>query len=172
MTPPDEFRGRAYLQHQQFLPDNWQAQIQLGWVSDATFSEEWFENEYDYNVRLADSAYLKHTDGSEVFTLLAEVQPYGVITDQDFAQEQRGARTLSRDRLYRIGDSVADDRLSFFSENTAAALQFSYNGATLRQQGFIGVVEPGEPFVCLHRRPARSNLSRVTFDRRSTTPSA
>lgn len=150
--PPDDFRGRAYLEHQTFFPDDWQAQFRFGYVSDANFLTQWFPDEFNDNLPLDESVYLKHQKDTEVFTLLAQGQPNGVITSAESVQEQREINRLPEIGYHRIGDSFADDSLTFFSDNTATSLQFAYNNSTLFQQGFHplnvpnpDVLSPGIP---------------------------
>jgi hypothetical protein len=143
--PPDEFRGRAYLEHQHFFPDDWQLQLRLGYVSDANFLTQWFPDEFRNNLPIDESIYLKHQKDSEVFTLLAEWQPNDVVTTSEDVQEQREVERLPEIGYYRVGDSFADDHFTFFSENTAAGLDFAASKATLKQQGFFPGVEPGLP---------------------------
>lgn len=143
--PPQEFRGRAYWEHQHFFPDDWQLQLRLGYVSDANFLTQWFPDEFRNNLPIDESIYLKHQADSEVFTLLAEWQPNDVVTTSEDVQEQREVERLPEIGYYRVGDSFADDHLTFFSENTAAGLKFAESDATLKQQGFFPGVEPGLP---------------------------
>jgi hypothetical protein len=142
---PDDLRARAYMEHQVFFPDDWQAQLRFGYVTDPNFLTQWFPDEYNQNLPINESMYLKHQKDTEVFTLLAEDQPNGFITTAESVQEQREINRLPEAGYHRIGDSFADDRLTFFSDNTASALQFSYNGSTLAQQGLStrNVVQPG-----------------------------
>jgi hypothetical protein len=46
---------------------------------------------------------------------------------------------------HRIGDSFADDKLTFFSDDSAGGLRFQQTRATLREQGFGPGVSPGTP---------------------------
>src|SRR5581483_10223273 len=136
---------RAYLQHQHFFPDDWQVQLRLGWVSDANFLSQWFPDEFRDNLPIDESIYLKHQKDNEVFTLLAQWQPNDVVTSADFVQEQREIQRLPEIGYHRVGDSLADDRLTFFSDNTAAGLSFAASGATLREQGYFPGLSPGLP---------------------------
>jgi hypothetical protein len=147
VTPPDEFRGRAYIEHQHFFPNDWQAQIRLGWVSDANFLWQWFPEEYRNGLPIDESIYLKHQKDSEVFTLLTEWQPNDQVTTSEAVQEQREVQYLPQVGYHRIGDSFADDTLTFISDNTAGGLQFARSGATLQEQGFVPAagVQPGIP---------------------------
>ncbi len=145
--PPQQFRGRAYLEHQVFFPDDWQVQLRLGWDSDANFLQQWFPNEFFNNLPLDESLYLKRQQDSEVFTLLAQWQPNDVVTTSDNVPNQREVEHFPEIGYYRVGDSLADDNLTFFSENTFDGLQFSHSGQSLAQQGFSPGLSPGLPSV-------------------------
>lgn len=51
IVPEEEFRGRAFWSHRQHvrggLLDEWTVQGQVGWLSDRTFLEQYYEQEYD-----------------------------------------------------------------------------------------------------------------------------
>jgi hypothetical protein len=143
--PADPLRGRIYFEHQHFFPDDWQAQLRLGYVSDSNFMAQYFNDEYQNNLPVDDSVYLRHAHDSGVFSFLAEAQPNRAISSADEEQENREISRLPEISYDRIGDSVADDHLTFFSENTGSALKFVRNEESLTQQGFYPAVEPGEP---------------------------
>jgi hypothetical protein len=105
IEPPDEFRGRVRWEHQSFFPDNWQLQLRSGWVSDATFLEEWFEDEYDEGLPLESSLYLKRQENSEAVTFLTTIQPNDLVTSADFVQEQFEVERAPELGYHRIGDS-------------------------------------------------------------------
>ena len=39
-------RGRVLWEHQHFFPQDWQVQLRAGYVSDATFLEEYFPRDF------------------------------------------------------------------------------------------------------------------------------
>ncbi len=142
-----ELRGHALWQHQHFFPDDWQAQLRAGYVSDPTFLEEWFERDFEQDAPHDLMAYLKRQEDTEAFTLLLQLQPNNVVTTADLLQEQFEVERFPEVGYHRIGDSLLDDRLTFFSDNRVSLLNFNRTGATLREQGFepaAGVV-PGIP---------------------------
>ena len=53
IVPEEEFRGRTFWNHRQKLVggwlDDWTVQGEVGWLSDRTFLEEYYENEWDNN---------------------------------------------------------------------------------------------------------------------------
>jgi LPS transport system D len=145
VKPSDEFRGRAYIEHQNFLPDDWQMQLRLGWVSDANFLTQWFPDEFNDGLPIDESVYLKRQHDSEVFYLLGEGQPNNVVTTADSVQEQREVERLPEVGYDRVGDSIADDKLTFFSDNSIAGLKFDHSTATLAEQGYSANISPGLP---------------------------
>lgn len=147
VEPEDDQRGMFYWQHQHFFPDDWQVQLSGGLISDPTFMEEWFTDEF-YNSRPLDTAfYAKRQRQSEAFTFLVSVQPNDFTTVADLYQEQFEVERLPEIGYRRIGDSWWDDRATFFSENTLAALSFDNSDYTLEELGFrpapVGRQSPG-----------------------------
>ncbi len=153
--PPEQsFRGRIRWQHQQFLPGDWQVQLQSGWVSDPNFLEEFFHSEFNDAPPLETSFYAKKQKDSEAFTFLLSLQPNHIVTTADMYQEVRefGPRIgdfpdttndhpFEIERIpelgyHRIGDSLLDDNLTFFSDNTFSGNQFMTGKASLAELGF------------------------------------
>jgi hypothetical protein len=99
VEPEKDVRYRLAWEHQHFFPDNWQVQVTGALISDPTFQEEWFRNQW-YNQRPLDTAiYLKHQEQSEAFTLLYSVQPNDFVTAATLQQEQDGGRAGAGDQL-------------------------------------------------------------------------
>jgi hypothetical protein len=145
-----DLRGRVNYEHQHFFPDDWQAQIRLGYVSDPTFLEEWFPLQFYQDLPTDVSGYIKHQRDTEAFTLLAEVQPNRRVTTSDRVAEQFEVEKTPEIGYHRIGDGFANDSLTFFSDNTAGGYDFAPQHATLQQQGFIPkTLLPGIPALGL-----------------------
>ena len=151
------FRGRVQWQHQHFFPNDWQLQLRAGYVTDPTFLEEWFENQFDNGLPTNLSAYLKRQKQTEAITFLLEYQPNDYVTTAEGLQERfatdanrtngvatnsyNGDTPFEIDRLpelgyYRVGDSFNNDTLTFFSENRVGGLQMHRSDATLSEYGF------------------------------------
>ncbi len=145
VEPSEKLRGRFLWQHQHFLPDDWQVQLRASYVSDANFLEEWFPREYQDGLPEDLSAYFKRQRDSDALTLTINYQPNHIITDAEFVQEQFEVARLPEIGYHRIGDSLADDSLTFFSNNTISALKFQPSGASLAEQGFRPGQTPGIP---------------------------
>ncbi len=140
-----ELRGRALWEHQHFFPNDWQVQLRAGYVTDPTFREEWFEREFDEDLPLDVSGYIKRQRDTEAFTLLANVQPNNAITTADQMQEQFEVEHLPELGYHRIGDGIADDKLTFFSDDGLSVLHFRGSSASLAEQGFGPTLSPGIP---------------------------
>ena len=143
--PANETRGRLFLEHQQFLPDDWQVQLSLGYSSDATFLEEWYQDEFYTRRPQETSIYLKHQRDSEALTFLISKQINHFPTSSDVQQEQAEVERLPEIGYHRIGDGVLADSMSFFSDNSISALDFNRSRSSLAQQGFGVGQSPGLP---------------------------
>jgi len=145
VTPDRDLRGDLLWEHQHFFPDDWQAQVRLGYVSDPTFLEEWNQNEFDTSQPFDASIYLKHQHDTEALTFLTEAPTRRFITNADESQEQVQVEKYPEIGYKRIGDSFADDQLTFYSENSVAALSFRPADVPLVDLGFIHGETPGLP---------------------------
>jgi hypothetical protein len=131
IEPEDEFRYKLDYQHQHFFPGDYQIQLRAGGVSDPTFLEEWFEQQFDTGLPTDISAYLKRQRQTEAVTLLLQFQPSDVVTTADQLQENFEVERLPEVGYRRIGDSFGDDQFTFFSENTLGLLRFNESRADL-----------------------------------------
>jgi lipopolysaccharide assembly outer membrane protein LptD (OstA) len=142
----DHPRGQVLYEHQHFFPDDWQFQFRAGYVSDATFLEQFFEREFDEDDPRDLMLNLKKQHDTEAFTLVVQEQPNDVVTTSDMLQEQFEVERLPELGYRRVGDSFWNDRLTFFSRNTVGGYRFNQTRATLAEQGFdAGVRSPGIP---------------------------
>lgn len=142
--PGQVFRGRVVYEHQHFFPDDWQAQVRLGYVSDPTFMEEYFPRQFMEQGPIDESAYIKRQRDTEAFTLLIEAQPNRLITTSERMAEQFEVERLPEVSYHREGDSLFDNAVTTFSDNSGAGLVFQRTRATLRQQGFrVADILPG-----------------------------
>lgn len=147
VDPNRNIRGRILWMHQHFFPDDWQVQLRAGMSSDPTFLEEWYEREFYSNQPHDLSAYVKRQRGTEALTLAIQAQPNDFVTNADYLQEQFEIERLPEIGYHRIADSFAQDKLTFYSDNTVAGLRMHDSEATLLQQGFAPGQSPGLPAV-------------------------
>lgn len=134
----DFFRGRAVWRHQHFLPDDWQVQVQAGYVSDAAFLQQWFRSEFRNNPPVEQSIYLKRTVDQESLSLLVVYDALGLVTSADQLQEfalvpvgsgsERRPYNIERlpELSYdRIGETLGSSLLTVHSNNTLSGLRYS-----------------------------------------------
>ena len=144
VSPPDELRGKFLFEHQQFLPDHWQVQLRYGYSSDPTFLEEYYPSDFFENQPYDAVAYAKRQQDTEALTLLANADTNRFVTTSDQQKDQFDVEHLPEVGYRRIGDSLADDNLTFYSENTVDRLRFDKSHFSLDDQGFVGFT-PGTP---------------------------
>ncbi|MFI5381741.1 MAG: hypothetical protein ACHRHE_20785, partial [Tepidisphaerales bacterium] len=148
VQPDNELRGHFYWRHNHFV-DDWQIQITGGYISDPTFMEEWFNRSFRDGPPQDTAFYAKHQQNSEAFTFLVSLQPMEFTTSAGGYQEMAEVEKLPEIGYYRIGDSIFDDTMTFFSANSLSALQFKNNRKSLADLGFaradVGYQSPGLP---------------------------
>jgi lipopolysaccharide assembly outer membrane protein LptD (OstA) len=151
VEPDPAIRGRFQWEHQQFFPDHWQAQLRLGYTSDPTFLEEYYPDDFFESLPHNAEAYFKRQEDSEAITLLFTADTTQWVTTSDQQQENFDIEKLPELGYRRIGDSLADDSLTFFSQNTADRLRFALSHKSLvEDQGFgtaSGVPTVGGPGI-------------------------
>ena len=157
LKPEDELRGRFYWEHQHFVPEDWQIQISGGYISDPTFLEEWFQDEFRTSRALDTALYAKRQRETEAFTFLASVQPNDFVTTSEWYQERFEIQRLPEIGYWRIGDGILGDNLTFFSANTVSALKFDRSEEDLSELGFRRNIHPGLPAVGWTGNPEDTN---------------
>lgn len=146
VEPEDETRYHIEWQHQHFFPDNWQLQLRASAVSDPSFLPQWFPSEFNNGLPHDESAYLKHQDNTEAFTIFGNIQPNNFVTTAEMLQEQFEVERLPELGYYRVGDSIFDDTMTFYSENTVSGLHFRRSDDELDRFGFSHRrLDPGLP---------------------------
>ncbi len=114
IAPEERFRGRAFWNHRQRLVggllDGWTMQAEIGWISDRTFLEQYYESEWDENKDQTTGVRLKRTFDNQSFS----VEANGRI-NHFFTQTQ----WLPRLDHYWLGESLLDDTLTWFEHSQA-----------------------------------------------------
>jgi lipopolysaccharide export system protein LptA len=138
-------RGQVLWEHQHFFPDGWEVQARLGFVSDATFMEQWFRDDFENGDRRNFMGYIKHQQDSEAFTFGAVYQPNRLVTTSENQQEQFEVERLPEAGYYREGEALFNDKATLYSENTGEGLHFARSRDGLLVQGFYPGYDPGIP---------------------------
>lgn len=68
----NEARGRILIRHRQYLDDDWQLSLELSYISDKSFLEEFFESEFDNGKDQETLLYLKKQRDDWAFTALLQ----------------------------------------------------------------------------------------------------
>jgi hypothetical protein len=115
ITPEEDFRGRVFWNHRQHLIggplDDWVVQAEVGWISDRTFLEQYYEQEWEDNKDQLTGVRLKRTYGNQSVSIEAN----GRINDF-FTQTQ----WLPRLDHNWLGEPLLGDQLTWFEHSTAA----------------------------------------------------
>ena len=115
IVPEADYRNRVFWNHQQHLTgglmDDWTVQAEVGWLSDRTFLEEYYENEWDNNKDQLTGVRLKRTYDNQSLSIEAN----GRINDF-FTQTQ----WLPRLDHYWMGEPLLGDNLTWFEHSSLA----------------------------------------------------
>jgi hypothetical protein len=115
IVPEESFRGRTFWNHRQHLVggmlDDWTVQAEVGWISDRTFLEEYYENEWDNNPDQHTGVRLKRTFDNQSLSFEANGQVNDFFTETQW---------LPRLDHYWLGEPLIDDRLTYFEHTNLA----------------------------------------------------
>jgi len=124
-------RGRFLVRHRQYLEDDWQLSLELSYISDRDFLEEFFEREFDNDKEQETLIYLKKQRENWAFTALWQSRILDFTT-----QTER----LPDFGFHLIGQPLGD-RLTAFSENRLGLVRRRTADQTLRE-----LLRDGEQF--------------------------
>ena len=124
VTPDVAYRYRFLWQHRQVLPDGWQVTAEVGSISDRNFLQEYFKREWDEMKDQSTDVELKRLYENQSLSLFA-----GVRLDPFFTETQ----WLPRGDHFLLGESILDDRLTWFEHTSLGYAQF--RTASLPQPG-------------------------------------
>jgi hypothetical protein len=115
IVPEEEFRGRAFWNHRQRLIggwlDHWTVQGEVGWISDRTFLEQYYESEWEENKDQTTGARLKRVVDNQSYSIEANAR-----INHFFTQSQ----WLPRADHYWLGQSLFGDTTTWYAHSSAA----------------------------------------------------
>lgn len=118
-----DIRGRALLRHRQFLEDDWELTLEVSYLSDRGFLEEYFEPEFDNDKEQETVLRFKKQVDNWALTATGQAQ----INDFDTQTE----------RLPDLGLFVVGERLpggfTLYSENRAGVVRYRPGDQTFRE---------------------------------------
>ncbi len=115
IEPEEDWRGRAFWNHRQRivggLLDDWTAQAEIGFLSDRTFLEQFYESEWEENPDQRTGVRLKRTFDNQSFSIEANAQVNDFFTQTQW---------LPRLDHYWLGQPLLGDQLTWFEHSSAA----------------------------------------------------
>lgn len=145
VEPDSENRGRALWRHRHLLPDDWQATIELAYLSDETFLEEFFRNDAMTDKEYESLIYLKKQQDDWAFTFLTKYDLLDFVPQTDLLQGRGNigappigytTEKLPEIEYYRIATPLWEDRLTWYSENRASIMRLNLPSDSPRDRGF------------------------------------
>ncbi|RME39655.1 MAG: LPS-assembly protein LptD, partial [Planctomycetota bacterium] len=109
-----DIRGRILLRHRQYLEDDWEVTLELSYISDRNFLEEFFESEFDNDKEQETLLYLKRRRDDRTLTLLWQTRLLDFTT-----QTERFP-----DIAYRVIGEALPGGSTWFSENRLGFVRF------------------------------------------------
>ena len=109
-----DVRGRFLLRHRQYLEDDWQLSLELSYICDEGFLEEFFESEFDNDKDQETLLHLKKQ--RDTWAFVAHLQSRLM----DFTTQ---TERLPEFAYYRVGEPFGD-RATWFSENRAGMVRY------------------------------------------------
>lgn len=118
-----DVRGRFLMRHRQYLEDEWQLSLELSYISDESFLEEFFESEFDNDKAQETLLYLKKQQENWAVTALLQTRPL------DFTTQTERFPDLA---FFLSGEPIAD-RASGYSENRLGMVRYRPGTQTFRE---------------------------------------
>jgi hypothetical protein len=115
IPPPSENRGRFTWRHRQYLPDDWEVTLEISYLPDANFLEEYYRNEY-YNGKEQESlVYVKKQRDNWAFTGLYKNRLNNFLTQSE---------SLPDFTFYLLGEPLADNYVTTFTDARAGLVRY------------------------------------------------
>jgi lipopolysaccharide export system protein LptA len=113
--PDVDYRYRLFWEHRQVLPDDFRLSVELGFISDRNFLQEYFQREWNDLKDEDTRVELKQTRDDWSWSISSSVRL------NDFFTETEWAPRLDH---YTIGQSLLGDWLTWYEHSTAGYAQF------------------------------------------------
>jgi hypothetical protein len=113
-----DLRGRFGLRHREFLPDDWQATVEVGYVSDRNFLEWMYRDEFYTDKGQETLIHLKQQRDNWALSILGKTR----INDFESMTEE-----MPTVEYHRTGQSFWDNRLTWYSDSRVSRLRDRYD---------------------------------------------
>lgn len=111
IVPEKEYRFRLFGQHRQRFNNGWDLTGEVGWISDRTFVEQYYEADWDEQRSPRTGLRLKRLTDNRAFSIEANGQVNEFFTETQW---------LPRADHYWLGESILGDWLTWFEHSQAA----------------------------------------------------
>lgn len=115
-------RGRILIRHRQYLKDDWEVSLELSYISDRDFLEEFFESEFDNDKEQETLLYLKKQRENWAFTAILQARL------MDFTTQTERLPDIS---LRLIGQPLSHG-MNWYSENRMGFVRYRPADQTFR----------------------------------------
>ncbi len=112
-----EGRGRLQFRHKQFLPKDWQVQLELSYLSDRNFLEQFYYSEFSAGKDQETLIYARKQKDNWAFTSLMKYR---------LNRFQTQFESLPDLGLFLIGEPLVDDQLTYFGQTNAGFLRLKF----------------------------------------------
>ncbi len=110
IVPEQDYRFRLFGQHRQKFQNGWELTGEVGYLSDRTFLEQFYEREWDEHKDPRTGLRLKRLADNRAFSIEANIQLNDFFTETQW---------LPRADHYWLGESLFGDRLTWFEHSQA-----------------------------------------------------
>jgi len=170
----DDTRGAVLWQHKQRFREFWELNLELGYVSDETFLEEYFPQDALEGKPTETLIYLKRQENETAFTFLAEYDLIDFLPQTTTLQAPGySVEKAPEFGYYRLGTSLFDDRVTWFTENRLGRVRIRSGEDSPAERGFTAAqssnlfgIAPGTTFAARDAANGIPNDHRLRFDSR------
>ncbi len=110
IAPEEDYRYRLFGQHRQRFRNGWEMTAELGWISDRTFLEQFYESDWDQLKDPRSGLRLNRLADNRSLSIEANAQLNSFFTETQW---------LPRVDHYWLGESLFGDRLTWFEHSQA-----------------------------------------------------
>lgn len=116
ITPEKDYRFRLFGQHRQRLESGWEVTAESGWVSDTTFLNQYYEREWDELRSPRTGVRARRFNNNRELAIEANGQVNNFWSETE---------SLPRIDHYWLGESLLDDRLTWFEHSQASYSKYN-----------------------------------------------
>ena len=118
-----DVRGRFLLRHRQYLEDDWQVSLELSYISDRNFLEEFFKPEFQTGKEQETLLYLKKQHDNWAFTALLQTNILDFVTQTERFPDLA---------YFRLGERVGD-LATWYTENRLGVVRYRAGDRTVHE---------------------------------------